>query len=105
MFLRHVLSCDEEAALSSLDDEGRRYAWADPDISYLMPGYFALINRNEDALEWLQHAVDRDYINYPYLAKAGPILGNLRSDPRFQEMLEEIRIKWEGFELGGSKLP
>jgi TolB-like protein len=104
VFLRHVLSYDEEGALSSLDDEARRYAWGDPDYSYLMPGYFALISRNEDALEWLQHAVDRDYINYPYLAETGPFLENLRSDPRFQEMLEEIRIKWEGFELGGSKL-
>lgn len=104
VFLRHVLTSDEEAALSSLDDKTRSYAWGDSEFSFLMPGYFALINRNEDALEWLQHAVDRDYINYPYLAKTGPFLDNLRSDPRFQEILKEIRIKWEGFELGGSKL-
>ncbi len=83
---------------------GTLVVWGDPDISHLMPGHFALIERNEDALDWLQHAIDRDFINYPYFAKTGPFLENLRSDPRFQEMLEEIRIKWEGFELGGPKI-
>jgi tetratricopeptide (TPR) repeat protein len=99
VFLRHVLASDEEAALLALDDETRRWAWADPDFSYFMPGYFALINRNEDALEWLQHALDRDFINYPYLAETGPFLENLRGEDRFREMLEVVKAKWESFEV------
>ena len=99
LFLRHVLASDEEAALAALDEDTRRYAWADPDFSYLMPGFFALINRTEDALEWLQHAVDRDFFNYPYLAETGPFLENLRGEERFQEMLEEVKQKWEYFEV------
>ncbi|MFH1763371.1 MAG: hypothetical protein ABIF09_04175, partial [Gemmatimonadota bacterium] len=62
-------------------------------------GYFALINRNEDALEWLQHALDRDFINYPYLAETGPFLENLRGEARFREMLEVVKAKWESFEV------
>ena len=99
LFLRSCLARDEDAAIAALNEDTRKYAWADPDFSFLMPGYFATINRTEEALEWLQHAVDRSYMNLPYLEKTGPYLENLRSEPRFKELLGEIRVKREGLEF------
>ena len=99
LFLRGCLAGDEEGAIEALDEDTRKYAWADPDFSFLMPGYLATIQRTEEALEWLQHAVDRSYMNLPYLERTGPYLENLRGEPRFKEILDQIRTNSEGVEF------
>ncbi len=64
-FLLWNLRGDREKALSALDPKTRQFAWKDPDFSMLMPGMFAYMNETDQALEWLQHALDRGIINYP----------------------------------------
>jgi TolB-like protein/predicted Zn-dependent protease len=98
-FVRLALSGRQAEALSALDEETKAYGWNDPDFSYLMIGYYALIDRTDEALEWLQHALDRDYINYPYLAETGPFLQNLRGEEQFKALLEEVEGKWQDFEV------
>ena len=50
------------------------------------------------ALDWLAIAIDRGFINYPFLAQHDPFFATLRSDPRFQELMETVRDRWERFE-------
>jgi hypothetical protein len=50
------------------------------------------------ALHWLAIAVDRGFINYPFLGRHDPFIARLRSQPRFQKLLETVRDRWEKFE-------
>jgi eukaryotic-like serine/threonine-protein kinase len=48
----------------------------------------------EEALEWLRLAVRMGNENYPLIART-PKLDALRSDPRFADLVEELRQRWE----------
>jgi non-specific serine/threonine protein kinase len=99
LFYKHALAGEAEEALSALDERTRTIAWDDPDFPYWLAGPFALIGRTDLALEWLQHALDRGFINYPFLVETGPFLENLRREDRFHLMVEEVKAKWESFEV------
>ena len=59
---------------------------------------YALAGMSERALHWLAIAVDRGFINYPFLAQHDPFFERLRSQPRFQQLMETVRDRWERFE-------
>jgi hypothetical protein len=63
----------------------------------LAQGY-ALAGAPERALHWLEIAVDRGFINHPFLARHDPFLESLRSHPRFQKLMGTVRDRWEMFE-------
>ena len=52
----------------------------------------------ESAIGWLSVAVDRGYINYPFLARYDPCFERVRTHPRFQQLLETVRERWQSFE-------
>jgi TolB-like protein len=64
---------------------------------FLAQGY-ALAGEPDRALHWLAIAVDRGFINYPFLARHDPFFEDLRSDPRFQRLLQTVRGRWVKFE-------
>jgi hypothetical protein len=47
----------------------------------------------------LQAAIDRGFINYPFLARHDPAFEALRSDAAFKTLLETARHRWERFEV------
>jgi hypothetical protein len=49
-------------------------------------------------MHWLEIAVDRGFINHPFLARHDPSLASLRANPRFHRLLEAVRGRWERFE-------
>jgi len=53
----------------------------------------------DDALQWLEHAVDIGWINYPLMAEKDPFLESLRGDPRFQQLMVRAKHEWEIFEV------
>ena len=59
---------------------------------------FALAGMAEPAMRWLEVAVDRGFINYPFLARHDPVFRLLRSEARFKRLLEVVRDRWERFE-------
>ncbi len=57
-----------------------------------------LAGRNDDAVAWLTIAVDRGFINHPYLDRHDPILTRLKSDPGYNALLKEVHQRWQAFE-------
>jgi hypothetical protein len=50
-----------------------------------------MVNEHDQALDWLEHCVDRGSINYPMLAHDDPLLEPLRGNPRFRRLLGRVR--------------
>jgi len=78
---------DMEAAASATDVFARLLADA-----YALAGVSAL------SIRWIEVAIARGFINYPFLSRWDPCLENVRSDSRFVALMEVVRKRWERFE-------
>ena len=86
---------DARAALTSAIDAA---ANATDVFPRLLAQGFALAGLPDDALVWLSVAIDKGFINYPFLAQHDPSFERLRSDARFIDLLENVRDRWMRFE-------
>jgi TolB-like protein/Flp pilus assembly protein TadD len=85
---------EHEAARALVTERVKQVATADHDIALWLASLYAMEGMREEALAWLQLAVRIGNENYPLIART-PKLDALRGDPRFVEILEELR---QGFE-------
>ncbi len=83
-----------EQARALVTDRVREIATADHDIALWLATFYAMEGMTEDALEWVRLAVRIGNENYPLLARTAK-LDALRADPRFAELLEDLRRRWE----------
>jgi len=60
--------------------------------------YLSLAVAKEEALDWLENAVHRGFINYPFL-QCDPFLDNIRGEERFMKLMEWAKYEWEHFEV------
>jgi TolB-like protein len=63
----------------------------------LAQGY-ALAGMPEQAMRWLAIAVDRGFVNHPFLSRHDPFVEGLRGLPQFQELMNAVRVRWEAFQ-------
>jgi TolB-like protein len=70
----------------------------DPANSSWLASALALIGEKEKALDWLENAVNRGFINYPMLAERDPWFASIRGEARFKKLLERVKYEWEHFE-------
>jgi serine/threonine protein kinase/Tfp pilus assembly protein PilF len=59
--------------------------------SYCISLIYASMNEKDQAMEWLENAYDEHASELIYL-KVDPYLDNMRSDPRFKELLKKIGL-------------
>lgn len=99
-FLARALAGDGAAAEATLTREIESIAANSTELfaRFLAQG-FGLAGMNGKAIEWLEIAVERGFINYPFLAQYDPFLTNVRSEPRFVELMKSVRNRWEKFEV------
>ena len=64
--------------------------------AYAIASAYALMNRHEQAIEWLQRTADDGFPCYP-LFECDPNLNNLRQDPRFRAFMETLKARWERY--------
>jgi serine/threonine-protein kinase len=83
-----------EQARALVTDRVREIATADHDIALWLAEFYAMEGLLEEALEWIRLAVRIGNENYPLVART-PKLDALRADPRFADLVEELRQRWE----------
>ena len=71
----------------------------DPQTSYFIAGLHALAGMREEALDWLANAVNRGFINYPFINEHDPFLENIRGEERFKKLMERVKREWENFKV------
>jgi hypothetical protein len=59
---------------------------------------YALAGMPNHAVRWLAIAVDRGFINHPFLAQHDPCLASVRGLPEFQQLMETVQDRWRRFE-------
>jgi serine/threonine protein kinase len=70
----------------------------DPANSESLAAALALVGEKEKALDWLENAISRGFINYPLLAERDPWFAGIRGEERFQKLMERVKYEWEHFE-------
>jgi len=100
LLLAYALQVKESEVISLLESSELHY-WArrNPAYSLYVAESYALINEKEKALEWLEIAISRGMINYPFLNEYDPHLENIRGDERFHKLMERVKHEWETFEV------
>jgi serine/threonine-protein kinase len=63
-------------------------------ISFWLASFYAMERMTDEALEWVRRAVSIGNENYPLFAGSAK-LDNLRGDPRFEDLLAELKRLWE----------
>lgn len=71
--------------------------WGDFHLPWIVAETQAAIGDTNEALRWLERAVERGLFNYPLLARDDPFLAPLRDEPRFVGLLDRVRKRWEDF--------
>jgi serine/threonine protein kinase len=96
-FLKHALAGRRSAALSSFTEDVKAAARRVEFWSWYIADCYTFIDERELALDWIENAVDRGCINYPFWAKHNRIVRRLDGDPRFEKLLEKVKREWDAF--------
>ena len=81
-------------ALDDVEDEMTSYGDMFPRLAAQA---YALAGDDERAMHWLERAVERGFINLPYLSENDPLLGPVRGSARFGLLLTEVETRWGRF--------
>jgi hypothetical protein len=96
-FLLHALDGRKEDALACLTEDlkgaAKRVEW----WSFTTSWCHAFVGETDGALDWLENAMQRGFIHYPFLSRPDVVYARLRGNPRFDALLERVKIAWARF--------
>jgi TolB-like protein/Flp pilus assembly protein TadD len=99
IMLGHALRGDKQKALQQLNPYFYEWCRRDPTWSHRIACDFAYLNAKDEALDWLENAVNLGHINYPLFTEKDLFLANLRGDPRFEQLMQRVKREYEEFEV------
>ena len=99
LLLEGALDGDSTRFREIVTEDFGRSVRRDPQFSYFVSGIYALAGLKQEALDWLSNAVDRGFINYPFIAEHDPLLESIRGEPRFREIAARAKHEWENFDV------
>jgi len=99
IFLKYVLKGEKNKLPSLLTSDLLKYCQADCQISWHMATFYSYLDDKDQSLDWLGNAVDRGFINYPFLSEHDILLNNIRGEKRFMKLMKKVKHEWENFEV------
>jgi predicted Zn-dependent protease len=94
----HALGGNREVLCQVINEDLKNAVAGDLQYSWNLAQCFALVNERAQALQWLGNAINLGFTNYPMISRLDPFLDNIRRDPRFEALVEEVKARWEAFE-------
>jgi tetratricopeptide (TPR) repeat protein len=99
LFLKYSFEKKKEEAYTIFNENIEEIAWNDFHLPWYVAECFALLDDKDKAIKWLEHAVDRSFINYHLFMDLDPFLENIRREERFKKLMERVKYEWENFEV------
>ena len=99
VFLKFALQGKKEKISQLITPEFIAYCRRDPMWSMQLAEGYALYDKKKEALDWLENAANRGFINYPFLNEYDPFLENIRGEERFKKLMKRVKYEWEHFEV------
>ena len=97
--MKYALQKEQKEALQSVTPELINAAKSSELFSRVMADCYGLIDEKEAAIDWIENAVQRGSINYPYFSQYNPFLKTIRGEERFKQLMHKVKQKWEQFEI------
>ncbi len=94
LLLKWALQRNKAEAVRVLTPDFVRACKRDADVSRVIGAAMALLDEKEEALDWLQNAVDRGFLNYSFLEK-DPLFETLRGAERFKKIIGQAKREIE----------
>jgi len=60
---------------------------------------YTLLDEKEEAITWIENAINLGFYNYIYLSEKDPILKKLHGEKRFEELLTVAKIRCDQFQV------
>jgi TolB-like protein len=98
LLLKYGLQKEKDKAFQIMTPDFRKTCRRDFVWSYFATLGFALLGEKDEALDWLENAVNRGFINYPFISNHDIFLDNIRNEERFKKLMERVKYEWEHFE-------
>jgi len=98
LIIARAVTGQHQEALAELTPEIEAVARGTDVFPRFLAEGFALANLKEQAIFWLRIAVDRGFINYPYLARTDNAFASVRDHAAFLDLLKSVRDRWERFD-------
>jgi len=95
---KHAIQADRAGVLAHLTPDMAAAARLDGMMACYLASMFAMLDDFVQALDFLEHAVNRGFINYPYLNRHDRFLAKMHGDPRFEKLMQRVKREWEEFE-------
>ncbi|HEX4685044.1 MAG TPA: tetratricopeptide repeat protein [Gemmatimonadaceae bacterium] len=96
-FLATAVTTRDRDALPPLTAEMDAVARSSDVLARMLAGGYAIVGAVDEAVTWLEVAVARGFINYPFLAMHDPLLEPARRTPAFERLMADVRRRWEAF--------
>ena len=98
LLLKYGVLKERGNALAAMTPDFRKTCGRDPEWSYYVALMLSLAGAKNQALDWLENAVARGFLNYPQIER-NPYFESIRGEERFKTLLERVKRDWESFEV------
>ena len=89
--LQFALKNDEEGLKSILIPSFVTKCMQDAELAWLIADCYALLDNKNEALNWLEQAVDRGFLNHQFFCNYDPFIEPLKKEKRFDEIMDKAK--------------
>lgn len=75
----------------------RDYAKRDKEQSWMIADCSAIMGYNDEALNWVENAIDQGLCNYTFFLEYDPYISKLKNDPKISSLVSKAKYKQELF--------
>jgi TolB-like protein/tetratricopeptide (TPR) repeat protein len=75
----------------------KEYAIHDKEVSWFLADCYSIMGNTDESLYWIENAINMGLINHIFFSEVDPNLNEVRTDPRFNVLMEKAIIREQKF--------
>jgi non-specific serine/threonine protein kinase len=99
LFIKYAIKRDKDKIASLLTQEFLLQTQIDLQNSFHIATFYSYVEDKEEALKWLENAVNRGFINYPLINEQDILLENIRGEEVFKSLMKRVKQEWENYKI------